>query len=264
MVLRALTSATTLQSSEKRLPAIDRAFDLLELLADRCSSLTLSEISQNLHIPKSSAHYLVHTLVTRGYLEQTPNGRNYSSGSRLEVILGNQSFSRYQLRQICAPYLRRLATSFALTGHAAIREGCEGTIVTKQEWTSDQETSSYFDRHFDLHCTALGKALIAQLPESELEKLFQNRGFPRHNAKTIFSLEGLKSDLAMVRAKGFAVNDEEHTVGVRAIAAPVPNRLGGVVAAISLHGPISRIPNSLIVRVGTQICSVARDISECL
>ncbi len=71
----ALTSATPLQISEKRLPAIDRAFDLLELLADSCSSLTLSEISRSLHIPKSSAHYLVHTLVTRGHLQLTPDGR---------------------------------------------------------------------------------------------------------------------------------------------------------------------------------------------
>ncbi len=101
-----------------------------------------------------------------------------------------------------------------------------------------------------------------QLSEAELEKLFENRGFPRHNAKTIFSLEGLKLDLARVRAKGFAVNDEEHTVGVRAVAAPVPNHVGRVVAAISLHGPVSRIPSSRILSVGTQICSIARDISE--
>jgi len=262
MGLPVLTSASPHQVSGKRVPAIDRAFDLLELLADRCGSLSLSEISRSLHIPKSSAHYLVHTLVTRGYLQQMPNGRNYSSGSRLAVILGNQSLRRYQLRNICAPYLRRLATNFALTAHAAVLDESEGVIIDKEEWSSGRQVSSYLGRHFDLHCTALGKALIVQLSEAEVEGLFQNRGFPRHNSKTIFSLKTLKLELEKVRAKGYAVNDEEHTVGVRAIAAPVPNHLGQVVAAISLHGPIGSIPTSKIASVGNEICSVARDISE--
>jgi DNA-binding IclR family transcriptional regulator len=262
MALQTLISVTPPQISGKRLPAIDRAFDLLELLADKCGSLSLSEISRTLHIPKSSAHYLVHTLVTRGYLQLTPNGRNYSSGSRLTVILGDQSVGRHQLRKICAPYLRKLATTFGLTAHAAVLEDSEGTIIDKQECTTNREPGLNLARHFDLHCTALGKALIVELSEGELEKLFQNRGFPRHNTKTIFSLDALKSDLEKVKAKGFAVNDEEHTVGVRAIAAPVPNHLGQVIAAISLHGPIVSIPNSRIASVGSQICSVARDISE--
>ena len=91
-------------------------------------------------------------------------------------------------------------------------------------------------RHLDLHCTAQGKALIASLGDEELEKLLAGRELAQFTPRTIRSLSALKAHLAEVRTNGFAVNDQEHVHGVRAVAAPVVDSPGAVIAAISVRG----------------------------
>jgi DNA-binding IclR family transcriptional regulator len=256
-----LTGLGASTASEKRIPSIDRAIDLLELLATSGRVSTISHISQTLRIPKSSTHYLVHTLLSRGYLERTPDGRDYFLGSRLLRILGEGNFGRLELRSVCGPHLCTLAQKLGLTAHAAVMEENEGIIIFKADGYRKVATGYHMVRHFDLHCTALGKALIMHNSEAGIEKLFRVRGMAKHNLRTITSLATLKEDLAKVREKGYAVNDEEHTVGIRAIGAPVINSMGEIVAAISVHGPTNSLPTERVPMIGNEILRTAREIS---
>jgi DNA-binding IclR family transcriptional regulator len=104
--------------------------------------------------------------------------------------------------------------------------------------------------------------LLADLSEEELSKLFAGRELARYTAKTICSLSALKAHLVDVRAKGFAVNDEEMVLGVRAIAAPVVDSFGSVIACTSVRGTTQQIPSHLIRQLGREMIMVAHEISQ--
>ncbi len=204
-----------------RLPAVDRAMSLFELLAEAQTGLTLSQLSRKLDIPKSTAHYLLHTLQTRGYVQRSADGRQYSLGLRFaDVARGDNA--EVSLRTLAVPYLRQIVARLDLTATLAIRRSAEAAIVARVESRHDEGGGAWVGRHVDLHCTAQGKALIIDLSQEELNKLFASRELARFTSKTICSLSALKVHLTEIRARGYAVNDEEMvTSGIRAVAAPV-------------------------------------------
>ena len=249
------------ESQRFRLPAVDRAMNLLELLASSRSGLTLSELSRKLSIPKSTTYYLVYTLVTRGYVQRTRSG-HYSLGFRFADV-ASASTAGLNLNKLAKPYLRQLAARLNLTAILAVLGGAEAVIIGKVTWARDGDGGggAWVGRHLDLHCTAQGKALISGLPDDELDKLLTGRELAQFTKKTILSLPALKAHLAEVRAKGYSVNDEEHVLGVRAVAAPVVDSWGVVIAAVSVRGSTHQIPSSRLRELGGEMVRAARDMS---
>jgi IclR family acetate operon transcriptional repressor len=246
---------------ETRVPSVDRAFDLLELLTLSDQGLTLSEVSQKLQIPRSSAHYLIQSLAYRGYLERNPAGRAYILGLRV-ANFANSAPARSQLRLASNPYLQGIVKKLGLTAQLGVLDGGEALVIDRVAAPTDVRFDSWVGRHFELHCTALGKALIAHLPDSELKKLFEGRGMPRHNPNTICSLEAVRAQLAEVRANGYASDNEEHELGVRCVAAPIFNYLGNTVAAICVFSSITRFPAWQVPAVGKLVISAASEVSR--
>lgn len=258
--MRHLTNDTTLGNSF-RLPAVDRAISLFELLAESQSGLTLSQLSRKLDIPKSTAHYLLHTLYTRGYVQRDADGRHYSLGLRFaDVARGDNA--ELSLRTLVAPYLRQIVARMDLTATLAVRHSAEAVLVARVESPHDEGGGAWIGRHVDLHCTAMGKALIAELSEEELSKLFAGRVLARFTVKTICSLSALRAHLAEVRVKGYAVNDEEMVLGIRAVAAPVVDSSGRVIASVTVRGQTRQIPTHLIGQLGREMIVVSREISQ--
>jgi DNA-binding IclR family transcriptional regulator len=246
-----------LESRDFRLPAVDRAMSLFELLSNSHQGLTLSELSRKLDIPKSTTHYLIHTLVTRGYVQRGTDGRHYLLGLRL-ADMANASQAELNLRTQVTPYLRQIAARFNLTATATVHRGAEAVIIAKVESFQDAGGGAWIGRHLDLHCTAQGKALISTLSDKELDKLFGGREMARFTPKTISSLTALKAHLALVRANGFAVNDEEQVPGVRAIAVPVIDPIGAVLASVSVRGSTCQIPSPRVSLLAREMISLAR------
>jgi DNA-binding IclR family transcriptional regulator len=246
---------------ESRVPSVDRALDLLELLASSDRGRTLSQVSRALGIPKSSTHYLLHDLAWRGYVERDPDGGTFSLGiqaTRLATIRLTKSL----LTDICEPYLRELAKNLGLCAQLGIFDAAEALVIAKADPVAEVRSDSWIGRHFELHCTALGKALIAFLSKSELAKLFENRGLPKHNPNTICSLRNLEVHLGSVRVNGFATDDEEHELGVRCIAAPIFNFLGKPIASMAVFGPTNLLPNGLLRSLGAQVADVTAEVSR--
>jgi IclR family KDG regulon transcriptional repressor len=244
-----------------RLPAVDRAMSLFELLADSQTGLTLSQLSRKLDIPKSTAHYLLHTLYTRGYVQREADGHRYSLGLRLADVAHTDS-AESSLRALALPYLQQIVARLDLTATVAVRRSAESVIVARVESRQDAGGGAWVGRHMDLHCTAQGKALLAGLSEDELTKLFAGRELARFTPKTISSVSALKVHLAEVRANGFAVNDEEMVLGVRAVAAPVVDSFKTVIACTSVRGTTRQIPTHLIRQLGREMIVVAHDMSQ--
>ena len=242
-----------------RLPAVDRAMSLFELLSTSENGLTLSELSRKLNMPKSTTHYLIYTLATRGYVRQTTR-RHYSLGLYF-AKLANASTAELDLRKLATPHLRKIAAKLNLTAALTALSGSESVVIGIAPSIQTGGGGAWIGRHIDLHCTAQGKALVCTLSEEKLNKIFAGREFAPFTPKTILSLSAFKTHLAEVRAKGYSVCDEEYYQGVRAVAAPVFDSLNEVVAAVSVRGSAKQIPSSRIFELGREMICTSRDIT---
>lgn len=244
-------------------PALERALAVLELLAGSRAGLTLPEISRRLRLPKSSVHCLLVTLERRGYLHRNERTMRYLFGAKL-FSLANMALSGLELREIAAPFLRALSEETRLTVHLAILERSEAVLIDKVEPPGQYRLATWLGKRMDVHCTGVGKALIAYLPDEELSRLVRDRGLPRHNENSIVSLRKLKEELARVRRMGFSTDDEEDEIGLRCIGAPIFDQTGKVVAALSLSGTVSQVREDNSAALAEAAKQAASSISRAL
>jgi len=245
---------------ESRVLAVDRALDLLEILRRSSRGLTLSEISRRLATPVSTTHDLISTLVARGYLQRNVGSHQYSVGVRALDFSIKDNFE-LQLRQGCSSYIQPLAEEVALPVTVGTRTGAEGMFVARAIPPGDSVNQACIGRHFPLHCTAQGKVLTAWLSDEELERLFADYIFFQFTPRTIGCFDHLKTHLAEVRKRGFAVNEEEEAIGARSIGAPVFNHIGTVAASVSM-GDISQTPLERILRFADNLLGTTKEISR--
>src|SRR3954469_9986455 len=216
-------------------PALERAFGILDLVATSSAGLTLPDLAAALNLPKSSVHSLLITLERHQYLHRNDTTGRYLFGSKL-FSLANMSLSGFQVRELAAPHMRGLMERTGLTVHLAVLEHYEAVLVEKVEPPGTFKLATWLGKRMDVHCTGVGKALIAHLPEEELAALVRERGLPRHNDNSIVSLRKLKDDLARARQLGYAIDDEEDEIGHRCIGGTIFNEAGLVAAAVSISG----------------------------
>ena len=225
----------------RSVPVLERAFGVLELLAVSSNGLTLPDVARKLQIPKSSAHCILLTLLRQGYLSRSDRTRRYVLGQKL-FSLASHALAGQDVREVAMPHLRQLMLATKLTVHLGVLEGGEVILIAKVDPPGVTGLATWLGRRMDVHCTGMGKALIANLPAEELEQFLRSRTFPRHNENTIVSAKRLKQELDTVRANGFATDDEEDEVGYRCIGVPVLDR-GRIVAAVSLAGSLAQVTN---------------------
>ena len=150
------------------MPAIDRALNVLECLSQSRKGYSVSELSRRLGLPKSSVHLILRTLERRGYLQKQSVGGRYKFGMKL-VALSRAALDGVELRDEARPALAALAQRTALTVHMGVLERSEIVIIERIESASPIRVVSWIGRRMDLNSTAVGKALIAYLPEAEFE-----------------------------------------------------------------------------------------------
>jgi len=243
------------------IPAVGRAVDLLELLVSSECGLTLSDISQKLGIAKSSSHRLIYSLLARRYIQRSFDGHHYVLGVQA-LQLADTVVAEAQMRMVCFPHARRLVEESGLTVLAGVLRGLEWVAILKVAATKDNHPGALVGHHFELHCTAIGKTLIAFASDVELNKLFPENNLARHTSKTADSLETLKADLAEVRTRGYAINNEELHIGGMGVAAPVFNHIGRVVASICIRGSTQTLPEYRIPMYGKAVIATAHEISR--
>ncbi|NLU71634.1 IclR family transcriptional regulator [Streptomyces sp. HNM0575] len=222
-------------------PAVTRALDVLELFLDCEETLSAPEITRRLRLPRTTVHELVTTLTARSYLEQPPDrpGR-YRLGVR-----GYQLGSRYAEQLDLAAEGHRVARSVAdtcdETVHVAILEGPDVIYIAKVDSTHAVRMVSAAGRRLPAHCTAVGKMLLASLPEEDLEATLAAAGpLTAMTPGSITSPEELRKALARIRERGVAVEQQESNPDVSCVAAPVRDASGKSVAALSISVPTVR------------------------
>jgi len=242
-------------------PALERGLAILELVAHSKSGLTFSQIARHLEFPKSSIHCLLLTFEREGYLRRSETTGRYVCGSKL-IRIANLAMDGIVLRERALPVLRELMESTDMTVHMAILERNEATLIAKLERGRVHRVATWIGKRIDVHCTSLGKCLIADLPDEELRRLIEERGLLRHNENTIASLHKLRQELAKTRSLGYAVDDEEEEIGIRCIGAPIAGPAGNVLAAISISGTTEQIQDSNSAALVNLVKQTAREISR--
>lgn len=253
-----------LTEADVRLPAVNRTVDVIQLLSCADNGLTFSEICRTLGIPKSSAHYLIQTLLARGFLYRNADAHTYAIGLGVPEFF-TASGALHDLRNALHESLLKLARTADLTAVATVLRGAQAVTLEKANPPQKESTGNrgnWTGRRIDVHCTAQGKIHLAYLRDPELENLLRDRSLACYTSKTICSTSNLKMHLAKVRSSGFAFNDEEHIVGVRGIAAPVFNGARCVVAAIGLTGSVDEMPQEEIPKLAQRVMSAGANASR--
>ena len=228
----------------KSVPMLVRALTILELLAHSPNGLTLPEVARRLKIPKSSTHCILLTLLRQEYVCRSDRTRRYVLGQKV-FSLASQGLAGQKVREAAMPHLRQLMLTTNLTVHMGVLDGAEAVLVAKVDPPGVTRLATWLGRRMEVHCTGVGKALIAHLPPEELQELLRSRTFPRHNENTIVSEKKLMQELESVRSIGYATDDEEDELGYRCIGVPVFEQ-SQVVAAISVAGTVLQVRSETV------------------
>ena len=244
-------------------PSVDRAVRIFELLAHSQRGLSLSEISRNLALPKSSVYLVLTTLEKNGYLQKNIQTGRYCFGLKL-ISLSRNALENLDLRQVARPFLQKVAQETKLTVHMAILERGEAVIIDRIEAPGIVKLATWIGRRLDVNCTGVGKALIAFIPEELFDRQFTAKALTKHNERSIVSIPGLKKELLQVRKLGYALDDEEDEIGLRCIGAPIFDDSREVVAALSVAGTVTQIPMERVSELGNKVKQAADAISSSL
>jgi IclR family transcriptional regulator, acetate operon repressor len=236
--------------------SIERAFDLLEMLADAGGALGLSELAAASGLPLPTVHRLMRTLVNRGYVRQEAS-RRYALGSRL-IRLGETS-SR-MLGTWLRPFLAQLVRLTGETANLAMLDGDEVVYIALVPSPHQMRMFTEPGRRVRTHCTAVGKALLAQLPPAEARAMLERDGMPRFTPATITDPDLLLAHLEVIRKQGHAIDEGEQEVGVRCFAVAVPDAPAAL--AISTSGPQTRMTDDAAERIVPALKRIASEISE--
>jgi IclR family KDG regulon transcriptional repressor len=215
--------------------SLERALAILEFVARKSGGLTNAEISAHFKLPTSSCSYILSRLEGQGYLRRAPENGRYEMGLKI-VALSHGALRDMGLRRIAEPVLHRLSAQARVSALIGVLERGSVMIVDKVEKPDLARIDMDIGVRYPAHSTALGKVLLAHLPEIQFESLFHHSGLAKLSPKTIDSKHRLVAELDAVRKQEYATSDGELFLGIRAIAAPVFDARGEVVAAVSITG----------------------------
>lgn len=214
-------------------PHVVRAAVLLKAFSASTPDLGVTDLARQLGLHKSTVHRLLVTLEREGFVAQEPITGRYRLGLAL-FKLGSLVVNSADLLQIARPCLEEMHRACGEAVHLAILDEGEVVYIDKIESTRRVRMYSQVGRRAPAHCTGLGKALLAALPDNLLEQVIQRRGLGPYTARTITSADALRDHLALVRQRGYAVDAGEHEELIRCAAAPVYDHAASAVAAVSI------------------------------
>src|SRR5438067_2778304 len=241
--------------------AVERALNILEAAAHRRDGLTNSEISRKLGIPKSSASYILRTLERRGYLRREAESGRYRLGLQI-LSLGGDAQANLDIADVALPFMRALVEKIHMTVHLAVLDQGEAVYIEKVEAPGFFRVNTWVGRRMFLHSTSVGKCLLAWLPKHDVETLVKQQGLKKRTPKTSTSITKLLADAEHAKQSGYAVDDEENSLGARCLGAPVFDVAGNVVAALGASGTLTQVDEASMPRLVEAVKETARRISR--
>lgn len=249
-------SETEQVSRKQASSSVLKALDTIDVLAETGRPLTLRELSKRLDRPMPTVHRLLRTLELRQYVE------NIDGSYRLTLKLfeiGTAVVSGIDVVAEARPICEELCREMELTINMAVRSGTSAVYVMKLEGSRSMRLISQLGLHVPLHCTAMGKVLVAF--DTECDALLDEITLDSRTKTTLTTRNALEKELLSVKKNGFAVDNQEFDVGLVCIAAPVFDREGRIASAISVTGAAERFTRKEWPSIGLRIKQAADDVS---
>jgi DNA-binding IclR family transcriptional regulator len=252
-------AAARAASSGAAVQSVDRAITVLEILA-RKGEVGVTDLAAELGVHKSTAFRLVSVLESRGLVDQHSERGRYRLGLGL-VRLAGATTARLDLTQQGRTVIEALARELGETMNITILSGNDALYIDQVAGTSALQMHNWVGQLVPLHCTSNGKALIAWLPEDRQRELLVEP-LRRFTEATVTDVDDLLKALVQVRERGYATAFEELEQGLIAVAAPIRDMSGNVVASLSASGPVFRLPPQRIGSLGASVRAGAEEVSR--
>jgi IclR family transcriptional regulator, acetate operon repressor len=241
--------------------SVGRALDVVRFVADGPSEgLSVADLSKMLGLSKSSALATARTLVAHGYLRVIEPGPRYRLGMSL-IRLGDLTARQFPITEICNPLLGKIAQETGLTARAAVVDGGFPLFVDRVDGPGTIRFHTPLGRREPAHATAAGKAILSAMADEDIRAMFEKAGLLAQTERTITDLRILLDELALVRRRGFAVDDEEDAKGVVCIGAAFFDHADTCAGALSVTGLKVDLPAARLDALGMTMRMYADKVS---
>ena len=241
------------------IPNLARACQILKLFSQTSESLTSSEVSRRMQMPRTTALRILHTFCEEGLLVQ--DDKHFRVGGEL-LRLGLGAMGPAHLRNVAAPVLRELTRLTKETSHLALMSGDKALIVEVCDSPNPVHASSRAGTLADIHASATGKVLLAFTAKAIAPSLLRGLALTERTSFTITTSDALLAEVERVALQGYAVDNEEYHPGVRCLAAPVWDSGGSLAGALGLTASVATFPKRLIPEIAGHVIAAATDLSR--
>jgi IclR family transcriptional regulator, KDG regulon repressor len=240
--------------------AVERALAILLCFSQNTPELTLTQIADRVSLNKSTVHRLLGTLDRNRFIQRDPATGAYRPGIRL-MQFAYLMVEQNDLRRYAAPFLHLLREQFRETVDLAILDNAEVVYLDVLESPQRVKLAAAIGQRLPAFCTATGKVLLAYMDDGTIQRIMDN-GMPKHTDCTIISREAFLENLRAIRAKGFAISEQEYEEEINAVAAPILDQHGLPIAAVAIAGPAYRLTRERMSEIGPSVVAATRDISQ--
>lgn len=243
--------------------SVKRAFTILELLGQSDIGLSISDLAEQSGLALGTTHRLLQTLIELGYADQDTETHHYMLGLHFLQLHG-QVLRRLNLAERAMPLMKMLMRRVNETVHLAVLDGPDIVYIDRVEGLQTVGMYTVIGKRMRAHATALGKAILANKPDSVWRSIAQEYGLPRYSPNTITTPEAFAEELERIRERGYAIDDCEGPEKVRCMAAPIYDYTGQVIAGASISGPKERMRPDRDDILGEMIRDTCHQISSSL
>jgi len=235
-----------------------KGMNVLELLSDN-EFLTVAQLARLMNINRASSHRFLSTLKELGYADKDESSRYYLTSKVVE--LGMKVLDRFEIRKIARPFLQELSAKFNETINLGYFNGEEVLTIDKIDSTEILRMDAGIGGGEPAYCTSLGKTILAFLPDKQLKEYFQTVEIKPYTPNTVTSKDKLNKELMQIKENGYSIDDEELSVGLRCVGAPLFDHNGQALYAISISGPSIRMGSKKIEEMQRELKKVSQNLS---
>jgi len=240
---------------------VGKALAVLDRIASYGRPVRFGEVLATSDMPKATLYRFVQTLTNQGMLQYDPERQTYTPGLRL-VRLAHAAWAQSSLAPVARPHIDALSAETGETVHLAQLDHAQVLYVDKRNARDPVEMFSQAGKVGPAYCTGVGKAMLAFLPETELQTALAQQSWHRFTAATHGTADALKAELAEIRADGLSFDREEHEAGIVCVAAPILNSHARPLGALSVTGTTRRTDLETLSRLGPRLQQAARAIAR--
>lgn len=243
--------------------SLTRALTLLERLSESPKGLQLTDLSYQLGMPAATVHRLLTTFEELNFVEQDSEQGLWFVGLKTFTV-GNAFLNRRNYVAIARPHMHSLVEQCGETVNLGVIDDGEVVFISQVESQEVMRMIVKLGSRSPIHASGVGKAMLANMPQQRVSKILERRGLARYTDHSIDNPALLRDELEQIRQQGYALDDEEHAVGLRCVAAAIFDENGQALAAISLSGPKARMVDDRLGELGQAIKQTADEISQAL